>query len=401
MRLTIIIVNYCVKYYVEQCLRSIYRSEGIELSQLEVYIVDNCSRDGSVDYLKELVAQQGYPHVHFIANLRNVGFGRANNQAVAKARGRYVLFLNPDTVLTEHTLHDVLTLADERGDFGAIGVKMLQADGSFARESRRGTPTPWVSFCKMTGLTSLFPLSRAFGRYYLQYLPRTEVCEIDIVSGAFMCIPAEVLRKVGSFDEAFFMFGEDVDLSYRLLHGGHRNYYCPTSILHYKGESTKKNTYRYVHVFYEAMLIFFRKHYRHYHLLFSLPIQIAILLRAGIALLMQQLHHLHKFLHPVIAKPQETMIYIGHAMDKVRDLAERNGLNIDCYEGDALSLPDGHLSPSFPEGKYMHIIYDVSDYTYARLLAIFERHPQRDVYMGTFDPDRGLMVLANQVYESR
>ena len=238
MQLSIIIVSYNVKYFVEQCLLSIYRSEGIPPDEFEVLVIDNFSADHSVPYLRQQFPAADYPQLHLIANNRNVGFGKANNQALKQAKGKYILFLNPDTLLTEHTLADVLRFAETKADLGALGAHMLQTNGHFALESRRGMPTPWVSFCRMSGLGTLFPHSRLFGRYYLSFLPIGQPHAIDIVSGAFMMVPHRALQQNGGFDEDFFMYGEDIDLSYRLLQQGLQNYYCPTLMLHYKGEST-------------------------------------------------------------------------------------------------------------------------------------------------------------------
>ena len=235
-------------------------------------------------------------HLHIIANRHNLGFGKANNLALKKATGEFILFLNPDTILTEHTLHDCIAFARTRPNLGGLGVKMLRDNGEFALESRRSLPTPWTSFCKITGLATLFPKSKLFGKYNLRFQSEDESSQIDIISGAFLFAKHEVLKKTGGFDEQFFMYGEDIDLSYRILKAGYKNYYLPTPILHYKGESTHKNSFRYVHVFYEAMLIFFRKHYRHYSLLLSIPIMAAIILSACLSLVSRQLRRFKRFL---------------------------------------------------------------------------------------------------------
>jgi len=304
------------------------------------------------------------------------------------------LFLNPDTLLTERTLADAFAEAELHPDLGAMGVKMLHTNGSFALESRRGVPSPWVSLCKMSGLTSLFPQSPRWGKYYMQYLPLDRATQIEVVSGAFMMIPLAALRKVGSFDETFFMYGEDIDLSFRLLKAGYHNYYCPTSILHYKGESTKKNTYRYVHVFYEAMLIFFRKHYRHYNILLSLPIKSAILMRAAMALVMQQMRELNRFLHPRQSKDEtESMLYIGRASDAVRQLAEEYGLNMDYLSADESSLPQGHLS------SYGCVVYDTMNFSVHTFLRLFESSVHPHCHIGTFNPERGVLITPSRVFE--
>ena len=273
MKLSIVIVSYNVRYFLEQCLVSV--QHAVQNLDAEVWVVDNASTDDSVAYLQCL-----FPEVHFIENKENVGFSRANNQAIRSCRGEYVLLLNPDTIVAENTLEEGVRFLDAHPKAGAVGVRMLQIDGSFAPESRRGLPTPFTSFCKMSGLCSLFPYSRTFGRYYMRYLDVEEANRIEVISGAFFMIRHSALDEVGLLDEDFFMYGEDIDLSYRLLQGGWENWYLPVDILHYKGESTQKSSYRYVHSFYNAMLIFFNKHYARRYRVLGLFIRLAVLVRA-------------------------------------------------------------------------------------------------------------------------
>ena len=250
---SVIIVSYNVRHYVEQCLNSVLRS----VPDAQLIVVDNSSMDGSVDYLR-----QRFPDVQVIANEENLGFGRANNMALELAQGRYVLFLNPDTVVAEKTIPRCIEYMDTRPETGAVGVRMMYADGCFAPESRRSLPTPSVAFWHMTGLGRLFPESRVFARYHLTFENPDEECPIDVVSGAYMFVRKSVLDVTGGFDERFFMYGEDIDLSYRIINAGYSNVYLPVPIIHYKGESTVKTSYRYAKVFYDAMLIFFDKHFR-------------------------------------------------------------------------------------------------------------------------------------------
>ena len=286
MKLTVVIVNYNVRHYLEQCLRSLERAlKGIEA---EVYVVDNHSKDGSVEALQPL-----FPAVHFISSNHNLGFARANNIAIHQSEGEYVLLLNPDTVVAESSIARCIDFMDSHPDAGAVGVKMHTESGTPAMESRRGVPTPLVAFYKMSGLCSRFPQSRRYGKYYMSYLPWDEASEIEVVSGAFCFLRREALLKVGLLDEDFFMYGEDIDLSYRLLKGGWENWYQPSDIIHFKGESTQKSSFRYVHIFYQAMLIFFRKHYGHQSFLFTVPVKLAIYFRAALALIdivRQKLH---------------------------------------------------------------------------------------------------------------
>ena len=268
MKLSIVIVSYNVRDYLENCLQSVSRAlEGIEG---EVFVVDNHSDDDSV----EAVRSQ-YPWVRLIENQENMGFSRANNIAIREARGEYVLLLNPDTIVEEATLREVLRFMEEHPKAGGAGVMMHNADGSLAPESRRALPTPWVSCLKMLGFTK---------RYYMSHLPWDQPSRIEVISGAFCFLRKKALDEVGLLDEDFFMYGEDIDLSYRLMKGGWENWYLPYPITHFKGKSTQKSDYRYVHIFYKAMLIFFRKHYSHLSLFYALPVKMAIYFRAAIAL---------------------------------------------------------------------------------------------------------------------
>ncbi|HEV7230692.1 MAG TPA: glycosyltransferase [Bacteroidia bacterium] len=279
MKLSVIIVNYNVEHFLEQCLHSVRKAaRNVEA---EIYVVDNNSVDGS---LKMVGAK--FPEVKIIANKKNTGFSYANNQAIRESTGEYVLLLNPDTVVEEDTFEKIIAFMDEHPEAGGLGVKMLDGKGNFLPESKRGLPTPLVAFCKIFGLARLFPRSRLFGRYHLGFLDKDHIHEIEILSGAFMLMRRKALDKVGLLDEDFFMYGEDIDLSYRILKGGFKNYYFPeTRIIHYKGESTKKSSVNYVFVFYNAMIIFARKHFSQQNAkTFSLFINMAIYLRAGTAL---------------------------------------------------------------------------------------------------------------------
>ncbi len=280
MKLSVIIVNYNVEYFLEQCLNSVYKA--LELVDGEVFVVDNNSIDHSVEMVKDK-----FPQVHLIANKENTGFSVANNQAMKMAKGEYVLLLNPDTIVEEDTFKQVIDFMDAHPDAGGLGVKMIDGKGVFLPESKRGLPTPAVAFYKIFGLSKLFPKSKKFGKYHLTYLSNDEIHEIDVLSGAFMLMRKKTLDKVGLLDEAFFMYGEDIDLSYRITLGGYKNYYYPkTRIIHYKGESTKKSSVNYVFVFYNAMIIFAKKHFSQKNAkLFSFLINLAIYFRASIALL--------------------------------------------------------------------------------------------------------------------
>lgn len=278
--LSVIIVNYNVCYFLEQALLSVRRA-GEKLGRpLEVFVVDNNSVDGSV-----AMVRARFPEVILLANQDNPGFSKGNNQALRIARGQYVLLLNPDTVVEEDTFRLCCEFMDAHPRCGGLGVKMLDGQGKFLPESKRGLPTPAVAFYKIFGLARLFPQSRRFGRYHLGFLSPDETHEIEVLSGAFMLMRSAALAEVGLLDEDYFMYGEDIDLSYRLTQGGWQNFYYPgTRIIHYKGESTKRTSVNYVFVFYRAMVIFARKHFAPERAgLFSVLINAAIWLRAGAA----------------------------------------------------------------------------------------------------------------------
>lgn len=275
MKLSVIIVNYNVRFFLEQCLQSVFGA--IKNIDAEVFVVDNNSVDGSITMVREK-----FPTVKVIANEKNAGFSAANNQAIRQSAGEYVLLLNPDTVVEEDTFRKCLGYFDTHTQTGALGVKMIDGKGNFLPESKRGLPTPWVSFYKIFGLAKLFPKSKKFGRYHLTYLDKNQPHKVDVLCGAFMMIRRKALDEAGLLDESFFMYGEDIDLSYRISKAGFDIvYFSETTIIHYKGESTKKSSLNYVYLFYKAMQIFARKHMSNDKAQwFYMVIQFAIWLRA-------------------------------------------------------------------------------------------------------------------------
>jgi N-acetylglucosaminyl-diphospho-decaprenol L-rhamnosyltransferase len=260
MILSVVIVSYNVKFFLEQCLSSLKKAmAGISLpdGQTEVFIVDNASSDGSPDFLIPL-----FPRFHFIRNKENAGFAKANNQALLQCTGEFVLFLNPDTILPEDSLDTCLKFLGSAPDAGALGLHMISGTGSFLKESKRGFPSATASFYKMTGFARLFPRSRIFAAYYMGHLHEKTPHVVEVLSGAFMMVRKSILDKTGGFDEQFFMYAEDIDLSYRISQTGYRNYYIPeTTLIHFKGESTRKDL-RYIKMFYDAMELFMKKYFK-------------------------------------------------------------------------------------------------------------------------------------------
>jgi len=279
MQLSIIIVNYNVKHFLMQCLQSV--KKAIAGMDAEVFVVDNNSPDDSVEMVKEK-----FPWVNLIANIENRGFSCANNQAIKRAKGEFVLLLNPDTLIEEDTFTKCIDFMKQTPDAGALGVKMINGNGEFLPESKRALPIPSVAFYKIFGLAKLFPRSKKFGSYHLTCLDNDKTQAVEVLSGAFMLIRKKVLDEIGLLDETFFMYGEDIDLSYRITQAGYKNYYLPEpKIVHYKGESTKKGTIKYVIVFYKAMQIFAKKHFTNKKsFLLTCLLNLAIWLRASLAI---------------------------------------------------------------------------------------------------------------------
>ena len=277
--LSVIIVNYNVKALLEQTLLSVYKAK--QTLSIEVIVVDNHSADQSAEMVKVK-----FPSAILIDNQENLGFSKANNQGIKIAQGRNILLLNPDTVVSEDSLTKTVAFLDQTPKAGALGVRMIDGRGEFLPESKRGLPTPAVAFYKMSGLAKLFPKSTVFGAYHLSYLSEFETHKVDILSGAFMMIKRSVLDETGWLDEQFFMYGEDIDLSYRIVKAGYDNYYfADTTIIHYKGESTKKHSVNYVKIFYLAMAKFADKHFsKQQGWWFGTCIRLAIFVRALLAL---------------------------------------------------------------------------------------------------------------------
>lgn len=326
MKITVVIVNYNVKHYVGQCVDSVRRAlAGIDS---EIVVVDNHSRDGSVEYLSQTEG------IRLVVSGHNLGFSKANNIAIRQSKAEYVLLLNPDTFVAEDAIKKMLDFADAHPKAGGIGVRMYNDWGSPARESRRGLPSPMTSFYKMAGLCRRYPAHPRYGRYYMGWLSWDMPSPIEVISGACFLIRHRALDEVGLLDEDYFMYGEDIDLSYRLLKGGWENWFVPADIVHYKGESTQKTSFKYVHVFYNAMLIFMRKHYTHLSWLVVWPLQLAVYLMAFITLLSAMSQRVAKSLgFPRRNGHDLPLLYIegdGGIKEKCLAIAERHGLGLTC-----------------------------------------------------------------------
>lgn len=398
LKLSVIIVNYNVKYYLDQCIRSVLRAFEEMNTPAEIIVVDNHSADGSVDYLEQRYPQKLFPMVRFVRSAHNLGFARANNIAIRQSRGEYVLLLNPDTIVGEDALKASVDFMDVHEDAGAVGVRMLGAQGRRAMESRRGLPTPMVSFFKMLGFCNRWPHHRLFGKYYMGYLPWDEPCQIEVVSGAYCMLRRKALDEVGLLDEDFFMYGEDIDLSYRVLKGGYHNYYLPVDILHYKGESTQKSSFRYVHVFYEAMLIFFRKHYSGMTFLLSLPIKTAIYAKALMALVGMLSDRMRKslgFFAPS-AEGAQHYVFVGslEMQDACRDIARRLGLDAEFHDSEVL---EDKSEATWSEKNDNVLVLDADSMSYADMLKRMSRLSDMNVTLGTYSKEIGKIITDREI----
>lgn len=388
MKLSVIIVSYNVKSYLEQCLLSVRRAiEGIEA---EIFVIDNNSQDGSIAYLSKC-----FDDVVFLQNNNNLGFAKANNKAIGQSCGEYVLLLNPDTVVGEDVLRECVRFMDTHERAGGVGVRMLKTDGTDAKESRRGIPTPMTAFYKMTGLCALFPKSRVFGKYYMGYLPWDSPCRIEVVSGAFFMLRRQTLDRVGLLDEDFFMYGEDIDLSYRVVKAGWENWYLPLRILHYKGESTEKTNFRYVHVFYEAMLIFLRKHYAHLSFIFSFPIRLGIYGKASLSLFSMFFDKIKcRFRRRPKEDDADTIFFFdveeGHRHD-CQDLIHRNQLS--GYFCSDIESRDEEVVPA----GVSYIVYDISKCSFKEILERISSEEFPGAKVAFYNPNNHSIVTESNI----
>ena len=381
MKISVVIVNYNVKYYVGQCIDSVRRAlRGIDS---EIIVVDNHSRDGSVDYLSKIEG------VRIIESGHNLGFSKANNIAIRQSTAEYVLMLNPDTIVAEDAIRMIIDFADSHPQAGGIGVRMHNDWGTTARESRRGLPSPMTSFYKIIGLSKRLPQHRKYGRYYMGWLPWDSPSRIEVVSGACFLVRRKALDEVGLMDEDYFMYGEDIDLSYRLLKGGWENWFVPADIIHYKGESTQKTSFNYVHVFYNAMLIFMRKHYSHLSWLIIWPLQIAVYFIALLALMGTLFDRMKKSLgfggrynreFPVLyLEGSDTM------KEKCRAIAMRKGLSVidsldDCKQNIVVR------------------VFDPSEMSYADIIKHMSESANNRVRLGLYHNDKDIIITQMEVY---
>jgi len=346
----------------------------------EVFVVDNHSKDGSCGYLR-----RHFPWINLIESNHNLGFARGNNVAIRRCAGEYVLLLNPDTIVGEDVLRRAVAFMDAHPAAGAAGVMMHNADGTVAPESRRALPSPMVAMKKMLGYNS---------RYYMSHLPWDSPQRIEIVSGAFCMIRRTALDAVGVLDEDFFMYGEDIDISYRLLKGGYENWYLPLPIIHYKGESTQKSSFRYVHVFYNAMLIFFGKHYSSLSWIISLPIKTAIYLQALLVLLKMLPRIAMRRLGIGVTRRCDIPYYIYVGSEEMRRacaaISRKNALDYCCC--------DDICSYEFKEKVSCVVVFDTDVFSYTAIISKMRSLAGHDVRLGTYSRQLASIVTPDEVF---
>lgn len=376
-RVTTVIVNYRLKYFLEQTLLSV--REAYTKIPGHTIVIDNNSGDDSIDFLKER-----FPDVTFICNTENAGFAKANNQGFAIADTDYILVLNPDTIIGENTLKETVEFMDSHNDCAAIGVKMIDGNGNFLPESKRSFPSIWNSFCKLFGLSAIFPKSRLFARYHMRYLHEDETHKVEVLAGAFMLLRTSVVKETGGFDEDFFMYGEDMDLSYRMASNGRANYYIPTPIIHYKGECTKTESMNYVKIFYKAMHIFYRKHYPRRSLISKIFINSAIFMRMCIGAVTS-----------VIIKPIKLKLKRSHKAAKTFIISSNsqeiiNTLNHEGFCDDVVTLTDIDSIPKCTEP--VNIILDDREMSYDSIITSIMSHNHDKRFFHIYSSRNNLII---------
>ena len=400
MKISVIIVNYKVPDYLHQAILSIERATA-DL-ETEIFVVDNNSEDGSVDFLRKL-----HPKVIFIQNHENVGFSKANNTAVKSTKGEYVLFVNPDTIIGENVIEECVRVLDDDPSIGAAGVKMHCANGVFAPESKRGVPTPMTAFFKFSGLCTMFPKNKKLGRYYLGHIDNKQKAEVEILSGAFMFIRRDVLDKVGCFDEEYFMYGEDIDLSYRIMKAGYKNYYIPVNIIHYKGESTQKLSYRYVNNFNKSMIIFFKKHFIAYSWILELPILSAVYLKAAIGYVkvgILKISNHDRALQKMVKGHKFLVVEDEEDKGKAQEILKINGYQPETVSLDQKIRKEGHAAIGCNFRQYDFVVYNANKFKYQDIIRFFVDHsngsPKTKPEMAIFYPEIQKIITSTRIFQN-
>ena len=366
MDISIIIVSYRVKYFLEQTIRA--AQEALNGIDGEIIVVDNNSPDDTMTFVKPR-----FPDVKFVENKTNPGFAKANNQGIDMAQGEFTLILNPDTIITVDSIKEPLAWMRSHPKCGAIGVHMIDGDGCFLPESKRAFPSPWVSFCKIFGLSKLFPKSRIFAKYHLRFLDEHKPHAVDILAGAYMLCRTSLLRQLKGFDEDFFMYGEDIDLSYRMVQAGYENWYLPVDMIHYKGESTKKDSMQYVRVFYNAMLIFYRKHFPRFRVVVYPFIKLGVWVRQSLAMAKRLL----KRVFCLKSKSDDTTPWV---------ILSNRAATVSAQVG----IP--HYASEIPATGKARVLIDNKCYTYSQIVATIAHESRKGLTFHIFSDENQLII---------
>jgi GT2 family glycosyltransferase len=381
-KVSVIIVNYNSREFILLALESLFRAA--RHTATEIIVVDNASTDESVEQIGNI-----FPEVQLIKNTKNLGFAAANNIGIKQSAGEYILLINPDTVVPENLFEKMIRFMQQTPDAGAMGCKILNADGSFSVDSRHSVPSPVTALWRQLGLDRFFPKSRIFGRYNLTYLDPDKTYPVDAVSGSFMFIRRTAVEKTGLLDEDYFMYCEDVDYCYRLNRSGWKVYYYPEiSILHFKGESTPGNSFRYSRIFSHSLYLFYRKHFhRRYGLILHGLIILGVLLRAILVYLKNNLKHLFNCIYYVfhrsalhtknaiwvgsaenLAGAREKILRSGYSIIGMITTESRNEMNRAADLADLGSI--SNLAEFIPLPDARKVIYSVKDVDYKTIISL-------------------------------
>lgn len=361
MQLSVIILNYNVRYFLEQCIISVQKA--LQNLEAEIIVIDNNSPDNSSEMVKKL-----FPNVIFIENKENVGFPKGNNSGVNQAKGAFICILNPDTVVAEDTFEKVLSFASQKTDLGIVGCKLIDGTGNFLPESKRGIPTPWVA---VTKIFNLYKFSNFFGKYYAQHLLENESGKVEILVGAFMVMKREMYNEVGGFDENCFMYSDDIDLSYLVLKTGKSNYYFhDTTVIHYKGESTVRDE-KYMKRFQEAMQFFYKKH-------FKKSVAFDYLMKIG------------AFAFSLIKKNQAKTI--ERTIDKYIVFSKDN-LKLNLSKD--ITILDDFSSFKNSVNYNIEIIFDTNSFTFKEIIAFMNTHKDVNLTFKNYIPDSNYLIGSN------
>lgn len=374
MQLSVIILNYNVRYFLEQCVLSVQKA--LSTIDGEIIVVDNFSTDGSCQMMKAR-----FPNVKLIENQANLGFPKGNNIGVNQAKGEYICILNPDTVVAEDTFEKILQFAKTKPNLGIVGCKLIDGTGNFLPESKRGVPSPWVAFTKIVGLYKVFTKSTWFNNYYAQHLLENQTGTVDILVGAFMVMKRELYMAVGGFDENCFMYSDDIDLSYLVLKSGKTNYYFhETSVLHYKGESTVRDE-TYMKRFREAMQFFYKKHY-------------------GGSFVFDVLMRIGAFAFSVLKKNEQKRMqytvdeYVLLSSDeklknKLENQLQKKIIHLTDINENAL------FSQANSSGKHLEILFDNNSFSFREIITLLEENKNKGFTFKIIPEAASFMIGSN------